>query len=254
MQSAGGLYASASDLGKWLSMNMNDGKLNGKQVIPADVIRAAHTGYTKITREPAPFTGEAEYGLGWVIGKYKNEKVVYHHGGFPGYRSHISYLPEKKIGVAVLVNDAGAGGRAAHVVATYAYDWWLKSEGLEADYAKQLQDLVENYEKGKQGAMTAFADRAKRPNQLSLPYDAYAGRYTSDYFGTVYITSDGNRLTVKLGNIKSVATNFTQKETIRVELIPGTGEVISFVKADDKISGLRYGNTVFTKDGAVGKN
>ena len=40
MQSAGGIVSSINDLGRWLSVNMNNGKLDGKQVIPADVMQA----------------------------------------------------------------------------------------------------------------------------------------------------------------------------------------------------------------------
>jgi len=85
MQSAGGIFTSISDVGRWLNMNMNDGKLDGKQVMPADVVRAVHTGYTETMREGEPFVGPGQYGLGWQIGKYRNETVIYHHGGFPGY-------------------------------------------------------------------------------------------------------------------------------------------------------------------------
>ena len=176
MQSAGGVFASISDIGRWLNMNMNDGKLDGKQVMPAEVIRAAHTGYTKTTRDTPPFLGDGEYGLGWQIGKYKNNKVIYHHGGFSGYVSHISFMPDKRIAVAVLVNDDTAGGRAAHMLATYAYDWWLHNETVEADYAKQLQNLFDGYERGKQQLAAAAGERAKPTSQLTKPAAEYAGQ------------------------------------------------------------------------------
>src|SRR5918995_144307 len=99
MQSAGGIFMSIADLGRWLNLNMNGGKLDGKQVLPADLIRNAHTGYTASTRNAPPFSGDGEYGLGWQIGKYRNEKVIYHHGGYPGYRSQVSFMPDKKVAV-----------------------------------------------------------------------------------------------------------------------------------------------------------
>jgi len=116
MQSAGGIFMSISDLGRWLNLNMNGGKLDGKQVVPADLIRKVQTGYTKSTQNEPPISGDGEYGLGWQIGKYRNEKVVYHHGGYPGYRSHVSFMPEKKIAVGVLVNNYTLGGRLADML------------------------------------------------------------------------------------------------------------------------------------------
>ncbi|HET6893305.1 MAG TPA: serine hydrolase domain-containing protein, partial [Pyrinomonadaceae bacterium] len=117
MQSAGGIFMSISDLGRWLNLNMNGGRLGGKQVLPADLFRNTQTGYTKSTRNEPPFSGDGEYGLGWQIGKYRNEKVIYHHGGYPGYRSHVSFMPDKKIAVGVLVNNDALGGRLADMLA-----------------------------------------------------------------------------------------------------------------------------------------
>jgi len=133
LQSAGGMFASANDLGKWLIVNMNEGRLGGKQIFPAEVMKAVHTGYTATEREQPPFSGAGEYGLGWQIGRYKDNRVIYHHGGFPGYRSHISYLPDQKIGVAVLVNEGSIGGRVADLLATYAYDRIVLGETVEAE-------------------------------------------------------------------------------------------------------------------------
>jgi CubicO group peptidase (beta-lactamase class C family) len=62
MQSAGGIFTSISDLGRWLNLNMNSGKLGGKQIVSADTIRTAQTGYTKSTRNEPPFSGDGEYG------------------------------------------------------------------------------------------------------------------------------------------------------------------------------------------------
>jgi CubicO group peptidase (beta-lactamase class C family) len=248
MQSAGGLFVSISDMGKWLNVNLNDGKLNGKQIIPAEVMRSVHTGYTRTTRDMPPFTGEGEYGLGWQIGKYKNEKVIYHHGGFPGYSSHVSFLPDKRIAVAVLTNEGFVGARVGNMLATYAYDWWLKSENLEADYAQQLQDVVSGYGNAKKQMMAAFADRAKRTSQLTRPLSEYTGRYRSEQFGTIEVTSSGNDLAVKMGNIKVVSTPFTAKDTIRVEMMPGQGEVIRFNKnAEEKFDSLTYAGATFKK-------
>jgi CubicO group peptidase (beta-lactamase class C family) len=249
MQSAGGIFSSISDIGRWLNMNMNDGKLDGKQVISADLVRAAHTGYTTNTRNEPPFTGEGEYGLGWQIGKYRNEKVIYHHGGYPGYNNHFSYLPEKKIAVAVVTNEGSVGRGAMQTIAAYAYDWWLGADNLEADYAKRLDDLAAQYSTRKQQTMAAAADRAKRTWQLTKPFADYAGKYTNEIFGTIEITARENGVAVRMGNMFCIATPFTQKDTIRVEMEPGgSGEVIGFTMgADGKFGSLTYRGVTFTK-------
>ncbi|HEX6278929.1 MAG TPA: serine hydrolase domain-containing protein [Pyrinomonadaceae bacterium] len=248
LQSAGGMFASASDLGRWLIVNINDGRLGGKQIFPAEIMKAVHTGHTTTEREQPPFSGAGEYGLGWQIGKYGDKKVIYHHGGFPGYRSHISYLPEQKIGVAVLVNEGTIGGRVADLVATYAYDRLTDGETVEADYAKRLEETFDAYQIGKKRFMDGFAERAKRPWQLSEPRTSYAGTYENNLLGRMEVAVEGESVMVRLGSMRAKATAFTEKETIRVELIPGMGEVIRFTKnADGQVESLSYGGNEFKR-------
>src|SRR5882724_2455764 len=198
MQSAGGMMTSISDVGRWLRLNMNDGKLDGKQVIPAEIMKSIHTGYTQTTRDEPPFLGNGEYGLGWQIGKYRNEKVIYHHGGFPGWSSHISYMPDKKIGVAVMINESTVGGNAGHLLATYVYDWLLGTADRETKYAAQLEAGATNYGKMKLARQASVRERADRKSQLTKPLQDYVGRYSNDQLGNIQITVQQNSLGLKL--------------------------------------------------------
>ncbi|HTH51020.1 MAG TPA: serine hydrolase domain-containing protein [Pyrinomonadaceae bacterium] len=249
MQSAGGIFSSISDIGRWLNVNMNDGRIDGKQVFPADIMRAAHTGYTTTVRNEPPFTGEGEYGLGWQIGKYRQEKVIYHFGGYAGYNNHFSYMPDKKIAVGIAVNTSGIGRTVMQMIASYVYDSLLGVENVEADYAKRLNDIAAEYSTRKGQAITAAGERAKRTWQLSKPFRDYAGRYTNELFGTIEITALENALAVRWGNMNCVATPFTQKETIRVELEPGgSGEIMKFGIDANGIPGtLDYNGITFTR-------
>jgi len=247
MQAAGGIFSSISDLGRWLSVNINNGKLDGKQVIPADVMQSVHIGYTDTLRDEGPFIGGGKYGLGWQIGKYRTENVVYHHGGYPGWSSHISYMPDKKIGVAVMINESTAGGRIGHLLATYAYDRWLGTDTNES-YAKQLQDIVQQYGKVKQGYIDSVRSRRARTSQLTKPLADYTGRYSNELLGNMDIVVEQNILGVRMGYINVVSTPFTEKETIRVEMTPGQGEVIKFgTNTEMKIDSLTYAGMKFVR-------
>jgi CubicO group peptidase (beta-lactamase class C family) len=249
MQSAGGIFMSISDLGRWLNVNMNDGNLGGKQVFAADLMRRAHIGYTKSTRNEPPFSADGEYGLGWQIGMYRNTKVIYHHGGYPGYRSHVSFLPDKRLAVGVLVNNDLLGGRLADLWAAYAYDWWLGTENFEADYAKEIDQTVKVFQNRTQGIAAEAAQRAKREWQLTKPFTDYAGKYSNDLLGTIDIVAKEKALAVRMGYMNTVATPFTEKDTIRVVMLPGgNGEVIGFAKnAEGNIVSLNFSGAVFTK-------
>jgi CubicO group peptidase (beta-lactamase class C family) len=247
MHSAGGIVTSLNDVSRWLTVNINNGKLDGKQVFPADVMQTVHTGYVDTVREQYPFTGAGKYGLGWQIGKYREEKVVYHHGGYSGWSTHISYMPDKKFGVAVMTNESTAGGRLVHLIAAYAYDRWLGKDTTDS-YMKQLQAASERYGKGKQGMIDAFRSRSSRTSQLTKPLADYTGRYTNDILGNIDIVAAQDTLAVRNGYINVVSTPYTEKDTIRVEMQPGQGEVIGFESgADGKVVALKYSGLRFTR-------
>ena len=171
-------------------------------------------------------------------------------GGYPGYRSHVSFMPDKKVAVGVLVNNDALGGRLADMLAAYAYDWWLRTENFEADYEKQLQETAKRFETITQRIAAEAANRAKREWQLTKPFADYAGKYKNDMLGTIEIVAKEKALALRMGKLNTVATPFTEKDTIRVVVLPGgNGEVVSFAKdAEGKLVSLNYGGGVtFTK-------
>jgi hypothetical protein len=65
-----------------------------------------------------------------------------------------------------------------------------------------------------------------------MPLQTYTGKYQHPLYGEMDITIENNVLAVRRGNLYAVSTPFTEKESIRVELIPGSGTVVYF-KVDD---------------------
>ena len=121
---------------------------------------------------------------------------------------------------------------------------------MEAAYTKQLDDLTDLYEKRKQQSHASAVERSKRRWTLSKPFADYSGKYANEMFGTMEIIARENALEVRLGNINTIATPFTQKDTIRVEMLPGgNGEVIGFKEVDGKFVSLNYGGLTFTRVG-----
>ena len=241
MQSAGGLITTPSDIATWLQVQLTDGKLKNKQVFPTQVMQTTHTGIASFDKGSGLFSAAGEYGLGWSISKYRDEKVIYHFGGYPGYRAHISFMPGKKTGLAIFVNEGSIGSAAVDILAAYVYDWTTGAANITDTYAKKLDELELNYTKAVEGSQRSYADRAKRTSQLTMPLQTYTGTYRHRYFGDMKVAIENDVLSVTMGNLHAVSTPFTQKETIRVELIPGTGQVVAF-KSDEtgKISSLTY--------------
>ena len=241
MQSAGGLVTSAADLSKWLQAQINLGKINNKQVFPVAVVKTAQTGFAVYEKQSFPFSAGGKYALGWNVSKYQDENIIYHFGGYPGFKAHTSFMPEKKIGLVILNNEAGVGAAAGDILAAFIYDWVAGVPRAEEQFLKMIPELETRYAKSLESVQKSFADRAKRTSQLTLPLDSYVGKYHHEWLGDIDVNIENNVLAVNFGNLHAVSTPFTQKESIRVELIPGSGKVVLF-KPDDlsKVNSLTY--------------
>ena len=247
MQSAGGLITTGEDIGKWLQIQMSEGQLNGQQIFPKKLIQQSQKLLAKI-EEPRndPFE-EKGYGMGWLINEYRGEKAVAHFGGFPGYFTHISFLPDQNIGVAVMVNEGIMGYRLMHLLATYTYDWWMDNGKIDEQYQESLAGMVKRFDNMSERIAEDRAKRAKREWQLKQPFGDYSGVYHNDIYGTIYIDGTDKAIKVRMGNMHCTATPFKRPETIRVELAPGSGDVIEFLYDGETLSGLKSDGDIFTK-------
>ncbi len=246
MQSAGGLVITPQDAATWMKMQLNMGKLKGQQVYPKDLIAMTRNPMANAERERGGFTTKG-YGLGWMTGTARDKELVWHTGGFPGSFSLISFAPEANFGVAVFVNEALAGHRLMYLLANYAYDAYWQPEGWEADYEQQRTDLHEYLKTVAKNIRADLAERAKRTWNLTESFEDYSGIFENEVLGTIEIIGNEEQIEVKMGNLHCVATPFPKKNTIRVELVPGSGEVIQFIMEDGRIAAFETDGDVFRK-------
>jgi CubicO group peptidase (beta-lactamase class C family) len=102
MMAAGGLWASASDLARFLEFQLGEGTLDGRTLLDAGLMQEMRT-------VPAPDAGApAGYALGvarmrWRIGQHPD--LFNHNGGADGFLSDLWWLPQLQLGIAVLTNS-----------------------------------------------------------------------------------------------------------------------------------------------------
>jgi CubicO group peptidase (beta-lactamase class C family) len=248
MQSAGGVMSSAKDMARWLEVEMNLGIMGRKQVLPSESFKLQQTDYVRTNRQKPPFQGEGKYGLGLHIGTYLNNPVFYHFGGFPGFFTHFSFLPKKKIGIVVMTNEGLIGGEVAHLIATFTYQIMLGEDSVEFNFDEKLRALRESTTANLKSYVRSYEEKASRPWLISPNLIGYCGEFYSEAMGTMSITLEENELMLQIGNLKAIPLPYTEKESIRVELIPGRGEVITFLKNEEGIVvGLTYSDYTFNK-------
>ena len=94
---SGGIVTTASDMGKWLSMQTNEGKTGtGEQLLSKDQLEASHS----------PQPGSEKYGLGWSVSSpdVKPGRIS-HSGAKTTYQAQQDIIPSSGYAVAVLLNS-----------------------------------------------------------------------------------------------------------------------------------------------------
>jgi CubicO group peptidase (beta-lactamase class C family) len=102
---AGSMTSNVNDLSKWVMMQLDNGKCNGKQVVPEKVIQKTRGSNTVVYRNSTPNHHFMNYGLGWFLEDAHQKKVVEHEGGANGYLSKIVLVPEDNFGFVILSNN-----------------------------------------------------------------------------------------------------------------------------------------------------
>lgn len=242
MHSAGGLVASARDMARWIEVQLTDGVLDGERMFPVGLVASTHPLQVVTDATFGPYTRRG-YGLGWYVGAYGDQTLIHHFGNFGGSRAHVSFMPERGIGVVVLINEDAVAGGFADIVANYLYDLYSGRPDVDAIFDAEVAGLAGRIEGLRPRIATDIETRRARPWQLDHPVSAYVGVYENPTMGRLYVGSTGDGLTVSIGVLSAEAEPFTAPNSLRIELIPMRGEVITFEGANR----LTYGSVVFER-------
>ena len=94
---AGAINSSARDMAQWLRLMINGGTVAGKRLLSPKAMQ-------EMTSKQMAFVGNTDYGLGWFLRDWKGRKVVEHGGNIDGFNADVAFLPEEKLGFAILTN------------------------------------------------------------------------------------------------------------------------------------------------------
>jgi CubicO group peptidase (beta-lactamase class C family) len=100
---AGYAFTSARDLARFAIALMNGGRIGDRQALPTETVTSAFTRHIEV---PNVFQ-HAGYGYGLFLGPYRGEPSAWHDGQMPGFGALIRLLPDRRLGVIVLLNRSG---------------------------------------------------------------------------------------------------------------------------------------------------
>lgn len=210
---AGGIYASVHDLAKWMNVQLAGGMLPGpgKDGKPArlfseDSQQQMWSMLTPITIKQPPIPELAPltphfygYGESWFLSDYRNQRLVWHTGGWPGMVSRITLVPELHLGVVVLTNQES--GAAFNAVTYRVLDAYLnptqKTAAPLTDWVAVYDKAVKQAESKADGSFVAHEKARDKSGKPSLPLAQYAGTYRDPWYGDVIISNEGGKLRLR---------------------------------------------------------
>jgi len=203
---AGGINSSATDIAKWMIVQLDSGRLSDGRLFSQNTARNLWSVVTSIRpgippAELMPLKASfAGYGLGFFLRDYRGYKLVWHTGGLPGYVSRISLIPDRKLGIAVLTNQES--GEAFEAISWRLLDHLLGAPATDWDAAYRVaKTRGDSATAAEERSAVAKRDTASRP---SLPLEKYAGTYRDAWYGDVIIALEAGKLVMRFSHTPSL--------------------------------------------------
>ncbi|MBC7863325.1 MAG: serine hydrolase [Bacteroidia bacterium] len=191
---AASINSCVKDLSNWLIAQVNLGKFEGNNVIPAEALLRTRESNTIIRSrgDEANKNYFETYGLGWFMKDYHGSKVIWHDGGADGFVTTTCFLPNEKIGIVVLTNtDASGfyGDLRDMIIDAYLnvpYTNYSTLDYNQTKYYKGLDDAEQN----------KWREQADKKEKWKLDQKKLEGEYKNEVYGKVTIKMANGQLEV----------------------------------------------------------
>ena len=189
---AGATFSSVRDMAQWIRLQLNNGVHEGTRLLSPATMRELHMPQTVIrmdttTERMFPNTNLRAYALGWNVQDYHGRKLVHHSGSLNWTRTQIGMVPSEGIGVIVIANYGSSNLQLALMYRVLDALMGLPARDWSAEYLELAQ-------RGRERSAAAPAAERITGTAPSLALADYAGTYTSDLYGDVRVTAEGDRL------------------------------------------------------------
>jgi CubicO group peptidase (beta-lactamase class C family) len=207
---AGAINSSIEDMSKWLIALMNEGRFEGKQILPTSAVKQTLAPSIALPNTALEVRGwgeilNAAYGMGRWTASYRGHLIAYHGGDLPGFHSQVSTMPYDGIGVIVFV----IGNHAAPLYNIVSYNVYERLLGLSLTPWSERQNTIrlKNKEASKTARAKAGADHVAG-TQPSHKLDDYAGEFEHPAYGVLTVARNGESLLFDFHKIRMPLAHF----------------------------------------------
>ncbi|MFA5008676.1 MAG: serine hydrolase [Candidatus Omnitrophota bacterium] len=185
---AGSINSNIVDMAKWIVFQMNNGKLDNKQLVSEEGMKVMHTPKTVIGLGNDTHKN-IYYCLGWIYMEHSPYPVIWHNGGTL-MKTMVAYVPEQKIGIVILSNYVT---NLPDLLAFRFIDQYAGKPAKDVS-AEGLAELEKMKKKEK-------VDKPVAPkNPLpAMELEKYAGDYSNSVYGKINISLVDGKLVIAIG-------------------------------------------------------
>ncbi len=198
---AGGIVSTANDMSRYLRLMLNNGMVDGKQLLKPATLLDLHTPVVAVPltddyRSKDPTCNVLTYGLGWYIHDDRGTKVIQHRGRFPGYSARITLVPEHNLGIVVLTNEERT---CLPDVMCYELVDRMLGRGGEMEWSKKFREVADKRRAGELAMKQAFVASRTPDTKPTLSLDAYCCDFNHPAYGPIKISKQGEKLVFSYG-------------------------------------------------------
>jgi len=200
--SAGAINSCASDMAKWVLLQLKHGKFpdrenrlfsekRSEEMWTAETILPIGNPPSSLAKLKPNFS---DYALGWGLRDYHGRKLIGHTGGVAGFVSRVHLIPEENLGIVVLTNAEEGGAFDSisyHIIDYYLHlpmtDWIAAFRQAEDEQSRAAMEETKRQESSR------AAD-----SKPSLALEKYAGLYTDAWYGPSTVRYENGNLIMTL--------------------------------------------------------
>jgi len=199
LPAAGQVVSTGRDMTQWMRMMLNDGSIDGKQVIRPETVKNIHAA-SLVAGAGGPL-GDPNSAVGLGVDSYNflGERVIEKNGALDGIRSVVILIPGKKSGIVVIANKQ-----------LTAFPEAIRDEFLERYIGRSGTDLQAREKASQAGwnSLIKSPERPANPGPATISPSAIPGTYRSDLYGILQVDQgpDAGNMTIQLGPNKYPGT------------------------------------------------
>jgi len=196
---AGQVVSTGRDMTQWLRMMLNNGSVDGKQVLAPKTVEEIHAA-SLVAPHSGPLNDlNGAVGLGCDSYHFLAERVIEKNGALDGVRSIVILIPGKNVGLVVIANKQ-----------LTVFPESVRDEFLERYIGKSGVDLQAKEKKNQAGwnSLLKSVEKPAGAKPATIAPAAIAGAYKNDLYGTMLVSegADASNMTFQVGPVKYPGT------------------------------------------------